>query len=130
MDKILALLQKCGYRRTIAATLAYLIEHQNQQSTSKSIEEETGLRQPEVTIAMKALVEKHWVVSMVAARPEDKRGPPTYSYILTDAEKVFDGISSEQQKNIIDIKSTLLTLRAAMIPAEKPSESQNKKELV
>ena len=124
MDKILSLLQRCGYRRTIAAVLTHLIEHQGKQTTSKDIEESMGLRQPEVTIAMRTLLDKRWVVTEVAARPEDKRGPPTYTYKLADAELVYSGIAKEQQKNVIDIQNVLKQLYAAMIPPEKKGESQ------
>jgi predicted transcriptional regulator len=131
MDKILLLLQKCGYRRTIAAVLTYLIEFQNRQSTSKDIEEVMGLRQPEVTLAMSALLERKWVISEVAERPAEKRGPPTYTYKLADADLVYSGISREQQKNVIDIQKTLKELYAAMIPQKKDeSQEVQKKELV
>jgi predicted transcriptional regulator len=129
MDKILQLLQKCGYRRTIAAVLTYLIEHQGTKSTSKSIEEGMGLRQPEVVLAMAALLDRKWVVSEVAERPAEKRGPPTYVYWLADADLVYSGIAKEQQRGVIDLQKTLKELYAAMIPQKDESQKEQKKEL-
>jgi predicted transcriptional regulator len=88
---------------------------------SRDIERDADLRQPPVAIALGALVERGWVVKT----PVDKKSS---LYQIKDIELVFNGISSEQQRNILDVKSTLSKLKAAMIPPEKKGESQEQKQ--
>jgi len=124
MDKKLCnLLQRCGYPRVFSLVLASLIGSQDKQVTSRDIERDTDLRQPPVAISLGSLVERKWVQKI----PVDKKSS---LYQIKDIKSVFDGIEKEQQRNIIDVQATMSKLKAAMIPAEKPSESQNKKELV
>jgi predicted transcriptional regulator len=91
---------------------------------SRDIERDADLRQPPVAIALGALVERGWVTKT----PVDKKSS---LYRIDNIELVFNGISAEQQRSILDVKSTLSKLKAAMIP-QKQGESQEvqNKELV
>lgn len=125
MDKKLCnLLQRCGYSRVFSLVLASLIGSQERAVMSRDIERDADLRQPPVAIALGALVERGWVTKT----PVDKKSS---LYKIKDIEVVFNGISAEQQRNILDVKSTLSKLKAAMIPQKKDeSQEVQKKELV
>jgi predicted transcriptional regulator len=100
-----------------------LIGSQDKQVTSRDIERDTDLRQPPVAISLGSLVERKWVQKI----PVDKKSS---LYQIKDIKSVFDGIEKEQQRNILDVQSTMSKLKAAMIPEPKgESQKEQKKEL-
>lgn len=73
------LLMQIGFKRNIARVLIYLAN--SPEATSRDIERGTDLRQPEVSIAMTALLEKGWL-SAREIRTENK-GRPVKKYSLS-----------------------------------------------
>jgi predicted transcriptional regulator len=57
--EFVGVLQSLGLSRNIASVIIYLIEAE--EGSSRNIEMATGLRQPEVSIAMRTLREMGWI---------------------------------------------------------------------
>ena len=97
-EKIADALISLGMSRYVARVLSYL--HDSNEATSVELERGTGLRQPEVSIAMKELEERDWINEREEKKP--RKGRPNKVYSLKVG---FDEIIAElerQQKNAID----------------------------
>jgi predicted transcriptional regulator len=73
------LLMKIGLKRNVARVLVYLAH--NSEATSREIERGTDLRQPEVSLAMAAMIEQDWVENR-EIKAENK-GRPVKIYRLS-----------------------------------------------
>jgi predicted transcriptional regulator len=87
-----------GMSRPIARTLSYL-QHVD-EATSVELEMGTGLRQPEVSIAMKELMERKWINE----REEKKQGKgrPYKIYSLKIGFNEIIAHLEKQQKKAVD----------------------------
>jgi predicted transcriptional regulator len=124
-QKLVSLLERCGYKRIYSGVLAQLIK--SGKGTARELERECDLRQPEVSLAISYFSEKKWITPS-PVESETGRGRPTLLYTLIPVETLFLKIQEEQQAHILNIQSTMSELKAAMIPEQK-GESQSKKEL-
>ena len=114
-QKLSTLLEKCGYRRILAGTLAYLVQTGKPQ-TAREIERSLDLRQPEISIALSQLVERSWIT--VSKQETGAQGRPTLMYQLIPVEQLYQNIQKEQHLQIKTIQDTLNELRLAMIPVK------------
>lgn len=114
--KLIELLLKCGYRRILAGTLAYLVELQGKAITAKELERGVDARQPEISIALSQLAEKKWIT--VSKQETGAQGRPMLMYQLIPVEQLYQYIQKEQHLQIKTIQDTLNELRLAMIPAK------------
>jgi predicted transcriptional regulator len=94
-QELIEALEAVGIRRNVATIIVYLKDLD--ETTARDIEKGSGLRQPEVSIAMRTLREKGWI-----ADREQKgigKGRPTKLYRLTVS---IDGIIGhyEEEKRI------------------------------
>lgn len=78
--EIVELLRKLDINRPVALTLACL--SQGEEITSREIEKNSSLRQPEVSIAMRYLRDNQWVEIREEKKSEGK-GRPVKLYKLT-----------------------------------------------
>lgn len=78
-EKIVEVLTNLGMSRTTSLALACLRDSEKAEM-ARNIEVKTGLRQPEVSIAMKELAEKGWV--NVSKQKKAGKGRPINLYIL------------------------------------------------
>ncbi len=107
-DEIADVLISLGMSRPIARVLSYL-KHVN-ESTTIDIERGTGLRQPEVSIAMKELKERDWINERNEKKPGKGRPHKVYSLkvgfnkIIAQFEKQQRKAVDEMQKNIKRLK--------------------------
>ena len=92
-EKLAELLMQAGLKRNIAKALAYIYD--KEEAISSQIEAATGLRQPEVSIAMQWLREKGWVTKRDIKK--EGKGRPVHGYRLA---KPFKEIVAELQKNL------------------------------
>ena len=92
-EKLAELLMQAGLKRNIAKALAYIYD--KEEAISAEIESATGLRQPEVSIAMQWLREKGWVTKRDIKK--EGKGRPVHGYRLA---KPFKEIVIELQKNL------------------------------
>ena len=77
-EEFVNLLIKIGTKQTIAKALVFLASVK--KATSRAIEHETDLRQPEVSLAIKYMAEQGWIKSNEV--PSDKKGRPVRNYAL------------------------------------------------
>ncbi len=94
-DEIVESLKSLGMSRNLATTIAYLAD--SRQASSQEIEMNTGLRQPEVSVAMRSLRENSWV--NVRNEKVTGKGRPTKIYTLATP---LNNIVEHYEKRIIE----------------------------
>ena len=103
--KLDELLIQYGYTRPFTQVLIYCTRHKDDVIRLHDIERATDLRQPEVSVAMKTLVELGWV-EMKVMPPIGELGYPGKSYrlIVTPywiaeyiATKIYDRIKLDEK---------------------------------
>jgi predicted transcriptional regulator len=78
-QELVKALEAVGVRRNVATIIVYL--KNLDEATSKGIEKGSGLRQPEVSIAMRTLRQKGWIVKREVR--SGGKGRPMRLYKLT-----------------------------------------------
>ncbi|UGV41355.1 transcriptional regulator protein [Methanococcoides orientis] len=78
-EEIVESLKSLGMTRNLATTIAYLSNVK--EASSQEIEMSTGLRQPEVSVAMREMRENSWI--SVHNEKVTGKGRPTKIYSLT-----------------------------------------------
>ena len=78
-QELVEALEAVGVRRNVATIIVYL--KNLDEATSKGIEKGSGLRQPEVSIAMRTLRQKGWIVKREVR--SGGKGRPMRLYKLT-----------------------------------------------
>ena len=83
-DETIGLLKELGFSQNMATVLLFLSAKDNlsdkNKSTSREIETESNLRQPEVSVVLRTMKDKGWVEE--APGEKDGRGRPTKVYYL------------------------------------------------
>jgi predicted transcriptional regulator len=98
-------LSSLGMSRSVAATMAYLMNVD--EATSRDIEVSTGLRQPEVSLAMRLMHNQSWVSVRLEKKPGKGRPIKIYSLAAPVDEIISyygDKIYEESQATISAIK--------------------------
>jgi predicted transcriptional regulator len=90
------LLQSLGVQRRVARLLSYLAIAG--ESTSRDIECGTGLRQPEVSIAMRTLRADNWVTEHDVKSTEGKGRPQKVYTLITPIDEIIRIIEEERRK--------------------------------
>jgi predicted transcriptional regulator len=86
-------------KKNIAKVLVFLAS--TPEATSRAIERGIDLRQPEVSIAMKYLMDQGWIRSRV--NPSERKGRPMKIYELAKLTTVImDNIEKEKKKKAND----------------------------
>ena len=94
-EDLAALLVRIGLKRNVARVLVFLAHHP--EATSREIERGTDLRQPEVSLAMAAMVEQEWVENR-EVKAENK-GRPVKIYRLSQPfGEIVDQIEKEKRE--------------------------------
>lgn len=88
------LLIRIGEKRNVAKVLVYLAH--TPEATSREIERGTDLRQPEVSIAMAAMMEKKWVESR-ESKAENKGRPVKIYKLAVPVSEIMDTIEKEKR---------------------------------
>ena len=88
-------LEAVGVRRNMATIIVYLTDLE--EATSRDIEKGSGLRQPEVSIAMNTLREKGWIAER--DKKKEERGRPPKLYKLTVSIDDIIGYYEEEKRN-------------------------------
>lgn len=101
------LLERAGLPRKLALPVVFLAAHG--EVTSPEVEGATGLRQPEVSTAIRHLRERGWVAKRDVKR--DGRGRPLHAYRLA---RPFDAIVEEivrrERGRVQDIEAVIRAL--------------------
>ena len=93
-EEFVSLLVRIGIKQTVARTLVLLARLKT--ATSRDIEHGADLRQPEVSVAMKYLEGKGWIVCKETI--SSNKGRPIKVWTLNvPVRKILDTISREKQ---------------------------------
>jgi predicted transcriptional regulator len=93
------LLVTTGTKKNVAKVLVYFTR--TPEATSKDIERGTDLRQPEVSSAMKYLVERGWFKSRESS--VETKGRPMKAYeMVKSIREIMDAIEKEKKKEAND----------------------------
>ncbi len=107
-EEVIKLLISMGVSKKTAKTLTYLSHVE--ESVSKSIEEITKLRQPEVSTALKELRGRGWIEKH-PIRKEGK-GRPIHSYkMVVPFDRAIKTLVKEKKSEIIEMQNTIRRLR-------------------
>ncbi len=107
-EMLVELLMKTGLSKNMAKTLVYL--RKKEETTSVEIESATGLRQPEVSIAMQDLRRRKWVTKR-DIKKEGKGRPVHSNKLAIPFEKIVDILEAEERKRIEGIEANIKQLK-------------------
>jgi predicted transcriptional regulator len=113
-------LSDLGMSRNAAKTMAYLMNVD--EASSQEIEISTGLRQPEVSLAMRLMRQQSWI--SVRSEKKSGKGRPTKIYALAaPVDEVIsyyeDKIYKESQATISAIKKLKVMSKQAFLTPSK-----------
>jgi Predicted transcriptional regulator len=100
--EIVELLRKLDINRTVALTLACLSS--GEEITSREIEKNSNLRQPEVSIAMRYLKDNSWVDIREEKKTEGKGRPVKLYRLVTPLDEIVHTI---EQKILLESRYVL-----------------------
>src|SRR3970040_699385 len=107
-ESLVDLLVKTGMSKNIAKTLVFLSKRD--ETTSVEIEKATGLRQPEVSIAMQELRRRRWVDKRDIKK--EGKGRPVHAYRLSlPFAEIVESIAREERKKVEDIQGNVRRLK-------------------
>ncbi|OPX63433.1 MarR family transcriptional regulator [Methanoregula sp. PtaB.Bin085] len=108
-EEFVNLLIEIGTKRTIAKVLVFLANAP--KATSRDIERGTDLRQPEVSIALKHMMERGWMKSH--ENPSSNKGRPFKIYELAlPMPKIMDSIEKEKNQEVKDQLALIKKMRS------------------
>jgi predicted transcriptional regulator len=90
------ILHSLGVQRNVAKVITYLAVAG--EATSRDIERGSGLRQPEVSIAMRTLRGENWVREWEIKSTEGKGRPSKVYALSTPVDEIIKIIEGERQK--------------------------------
>ena len=102
------LLASLGVQRNVAKVITYLAVAG--ESTSKEIERGTGLRQPEVSIAMRTLRRENWIDEH-EAKGEGKGRPHKVYPLITPVDEIISHIEEERRKESAETMQSIQKLK-------------------
>ena len=106
--RVIHLFTELGMPKILAKTLLYVSQIDECRSTD--IEQETKLRQPEVSIAMQQLMKKGWVTKRDLRKKG--KGRPVHIYKLAySLDKILKNFEKEKIQEIETIKKDLSALK-------------------
>lgn len=103
------LLHSLGVKRNVAKVITYLAVAG--EATSREIERGSGLRQPEVSIAMRTLRRENWVREWDIKNTEGKGRPSKVYALSTPVDEIINLIEEERQKEIGEAMDSIQKLR-------------------
>jgi predicted transcriptional regulator len=102
------LLVEIGTNKNVAKVLVFLAN--TPEATSRAIERGTDLRQPEVSIAIRYLIEQNWITSR--ENKEEGKGRPFKIYDLSKPiHDIMDNIEKEMMKEMTSQLALIQKLR-------------------
>ncbi len=107
-EEIIRILIGLGIRRNIAKVLVYLSDMT--EGTSRMIERGTDLRQPEVSVALKLLMEKGWVESR-EGNAGGKGRPVKIFRLLRTLREILETIEEEKNRDAEHQRTLIRQLR-------------------
>ena len=109
VERLIDSLSAAGMPKGIARTLAFLTTKKD-WATSKDIEHATRLRQPEVSIAVRNLVDRGWV-ERDSLKRESKGRPICIYRMAVNLAEVYKAIEATEKDKIADVEANLKVIR-------------------
>jgi len=103
------LLHSLGVQRNMAKVITYLAVVG--EATSRDLGRGTGLRQPEVSVAMRTLRRENWVDERDVKRSEGKGRPSKVYSLITPVDEIIKIIEEERQKEIGEAMESIKKLK-------------------
>ena len=97
-EKAISLFANLGMQKNIAKTLMYV--SQFEECRSADIEQGADLRQPEVSIAMKELIQKGWIKK----RQQKTKGKGRPFHVYSAASKLPELFNTFQQEKLKEVE--------------------------
>jgi predicted transcriptional regulator len=107
-EEIADALISLGLGRTVARTLAYL--NNGEEATSVALEMGAGMRQPEVSIAMRELKERDWINEREEKKPGKGRPNKIYS-LKVGFNKIITQLETERKKADVEAQEKIERLK-------------------
>ncbi|HEY7589264.1 MAG TPA: ArsR family transcriptional regulator [Thermoplasmata archaeon] len=108
-EQLVDLLIETGLSKNVAKTLVFLSKRD--ETTSVEIEKATGLRQPEVSIAMQELRRRKWVDKRDIKK--EGKGRPVHAYRLAyPLPQILTEVDREEQAKVDRIESNRRKLKS------------------
>lgn len=107
--EIIDLLQGLNVPRTEAICIACLVC--GGEMSSQNIEQASGLRQPEVSIAMRPLKEREWIEERSEKKNNDKGRPVKYYKLIVSFEHIVDVFEGNVLKRNREVAEALEQLK-------------------
>lgn len=107
-DATVDLLVGTGMPKNVAKALVFLSTRE--ETTSVEVEKATGLRQPEVSIAMQELRKRRWVEKRDIKK--EGKGRPVHAYRLaTPFADIVEAIAREERRKVEEIQGIVRRLK-------------------
>ena len=107
-ERVISLFGNLGMQKNIAKTLMYITQFK--ECKSAEIEQGADLRQPEVSIAMKELINKGWVKKR--QQKTDGKGRPYHIYsAVSELPAIFKNFQEEKLKEVESYEKGLFDLK-------------------
>src|SRR3970040_3944 len=107
-DSTVELLARTGMPKNVAKALVFLSHRE--ETTSVEVEKATGLRQPEVSIAMQELRRRKWVEKRDIKK--EGKGRPVHAYRLSLSwADILEIIGREERRKIERIQGIVRSLK-------------------
>jgi len=103
------LLHSLGVQRNVAKVITFLAVAG--EATSRDIERGSGLRQPEVSIAMRTLRRENWVDERDVKSGEGKGRPSKVYALSVSVDEIIKIIEEERQKEIGEAMESIQKLK-------------------
>ena len=107
-EEIADALISLGMSRNVSRILSYLQDVN--EATSMELERGTGLRQPEVSIAMRELEERDWINEREEKKPGKGRPYKVYS-LKVGFDEIVDELEKQQRKEVDEVQIRIERLR-------------------
>lgn len=103
------LLHSLGLQRNVAKVITHLAVAG--ESTSREIERRTGLRQPEISIAMRRLHRQNWIQEWDVKNTEGKGRPSKVYALSTPIDEIIGFIEEERRRESAEAMENIQKLR-------------------
>jgi predicted transcriptional regulator len=107
-EEIVDALISLGLGRPVGRTLVYL--NNGDEATSVALEMGTGLRQPEVSLAMRELKERDWINEREEKKPGKGRPNKIYS-LKVGFNKIITQLETERKKAAVEAQEKIERLK-------------------
>jgi len=103
------ILQSLGVKRNVAKVITFLAVAG--EATSRDLERGAGLRQPEVSIAMRTLRRENWVHERDVKSGQGKGRPSKVYSLSTPVDEIIRAIEEERRKETDESMESIQKLR-------------------